>query len=291
MYVSRIFNTLSVLVLATAGLGNAQDSSRSAIQTKLETEFPPTKATADKTDIVTAGAVLVLKKDNLQMVDASSSNPCQNTYKDGKISQSLVSRLTCAKKVPGIASSGPASRTFVAGEKLWATRIDVRDKEVVFELLTDPFGETRYKAMLAFPFGKGGLPSVDRVVGEVAEVFKVQPAESDKGQDAGGQQQPQQPQQPAPPPRRSAPVAAPPTQPEPIAPPPPPPADKPEPIAPPPPVTEDAPPKTIALGQTTDQVVAIYGKPERTAKIGEKEIYSYKDLKITFVKGKVTDVQ
>jgi 3-oxoacyl-ACP reductase-like protein len=64
-------------------------------------------------------------------------------------------------------------------------------------------------------------------------------------------------------------------------------------IAPPPPPA-DAPaaePPTVALGQTPDQVVAILGPPLRKAKIGTKEIYSYKDLKVTFLNGKVKDIQ
>jgi hypothetical protein len=63
-----------------------EQGSRTAIQKKLESEYALTKTTDDKTDIVTAGAVLVLQKDKLLMVAASSSaNPCPNTYKDGKL--------------------------------------------------------------------------------------------------------------------------------------------------------------------------------------------------------------
>jgi hypothetical protein len=38
-------------------------------------------------------------------------------------------------------------------------------------------------------------------------------------------------------------------------------------------------------------VVANFGQPGKIAKIGPKEIYYYPDLKVTFVNGKVTDVQ
>ena len=37
------------------------------IQKQLESQYPTAKATADGTDLVTAGAVLVLQKDHLQM--------------------------------------------------------------------------------------------------------------------------------------------------------------------------------------------------------------------------------
>lgn len=50
-------------------------------------------------------------------------------------------------------------------------------------------------------------------------------------------------------------------------------------------------PKSIELGQTFDQVEKILGKPEAIAKLGAKTIYTYKNLKVTFIDGKVTDVQ
>ena len=60
---------------------------------------------------------------------------------------------------------------------------------------------------------------------------------------------------------------------------------------PPPPDAPAAPPQTLGLGMTVDQVVAILGQPQRMATVGTKQIYSYKDLKVTFVAGKVTDIQ
>jgi hypothetical protein len=50
-------------------------------------------------------------------------------------------------------------------------------------------------------------------------------------------------------------------------------------------------PARIEVGQTIEQVVTVLGQPEKTAKAGNKEIYFYKDLKVTFVDGKVSDVQ
>ena len=74
------------------------------------------------------------------------------------------------------------------------------------------------------------------------------------------------------------------------------PAAAPAPVAPmpeiaPPPPPADAPPPTIALGQTKSQVTAAFGQPVRTAKLGVKEIYYYKDMKVTFTNGKVSNVE
>ena len=71
------------------------------------------------------------------------------------------------------------------------------------------------------------------------------------------------------------------------------PAPAPAPMAdiPPPPPPADAPPPTIALGQTIDQVTTAFGQPLKEAKVGAKVIFYYKDMKVTFTDGKVSDVE
>jgi hypothetical protein len=48
---------------------------------------------------------------------------------------------------------------------------------------------------------------------------------------------------------------------------------------------------TISLGQSTDDVKAALGQPVRIINLGPKTIYQYKDMKITFKAGKVSDVE
>lgn len=50
-------------------------------------------------------------------------------------------------------------------------------------------------------------------------------------------------------------------------------------------------PATVALGQTAAELEAAIGKPEKIIDLGTKTIYVYKDIKVTLVDGKVTDVQ
>jgi hypothetical protein len=50
-------------------------------------------------------------------------------------------------------------------------------------------------------------------------------------------------------------------------------------------------PLTISMGQSSYQVVASMGQPEKISKDGVKETYYYKDMRVTFVNGKVADVQ
>jgi hypothetical protein len=48
---------------------------------------------------------------------------------------------------------------------------------------------------------------------------------------------------------------------------------------------------TVSLGQTFDQVRAILGPPQQVMDAGPKQIYIYRNVKITFVNGRVSDIQ
>ncbi len=174
------------------------------------------------------------------------------------------------------------------GEKLYVTKITVdRGKDdITFDLISDSYGDGgRFKGSLRIQFPKGAVKKADLAQADalIGEVFKIQPPEDANANNGNGQQPANgAAAQQAPPANNAAapaPAAAADAPPPPI-PPPPPPADEPP-----------APPKTIELGQTKDQVIASFGQPQRTAKVGTKEIFFYKDLKVTFVGGKVTDVQ
>ena len=51
------------------------------------------------------------------------------------------------------------------------------------------------------------------------------------------------------------------------------------------------PTPTLTLGLSIDQVKSIQGEPQKIVDLGSKQIYMYKDLKITFSDGKVIDIQ
>jgi hypothetical protein len=57
------------------------------------------------------------------------------------------------------------------------------------------------------------------------------------------------------------------------------------------PEAEATAPKVIALGQTREQVENVLGRPERIFDLGTRVIYLYKDIKVIFVDGRVSDVQ
>lgn len=284
------------MVAAAFSLAYAQGP-KGTLEKQLESEYMLTTPTADNTDIVTMGSVLILQKKGFSAGSVSSKIVTQNTYKDGQIKAGAATAVRRFGGLPGIsmvpgvgslagsaAGAAGGSRDFVNGEKLYVTKITVdRSKNgVVFDLISDSYGDAgRYKGILRIEVPKAALASGDlaQVDPTIAEVFKIAPPADQSAAPAPGGQQA---------------AAAPEAAPAPIAPPPPPPPDAPPaPIAPPPPPPPDpvVETKSIEVGQTKAQVEAIMGKPDKDVKVGTKEIYSYKDLKVTFVNGKMTDAQ
>lgn len=227
------------------------------IEKQLVSLYPTAKATADGTDLVTAGAVLVLQKDHLQMCKVDQPVTTANYYKNGAITQNglggffkAMSVLSKLGAVPGVGAAAGAAgaagsaapptdlREFVTGEKFFVTSIATTPDGVVFVFMSDPIKDQRYKSSLKFSFPKGSVPAPDVVAAMVGEVLKV---------DA-------------------------PAEPEPAA-------------------APAAPTKTIAVGQTRDEVIAMFGVPTKVVQLGAKEIDFFPDMKVTFVKNKVANVE
>jgi hypothetical protein len=259
----------------------AQDGASGSLQSQLEAKYSLTKPTDDKSDIVTAGAVLVLQKDKLIMYSTSTAVPPQNTYKDGKLSEGAFGVHQKMQSFGSFIGHPPPqtaqvqSRQFVTGEKFWVTRIDVAADGVLFTLFSDPYQDVRYYSTLKFIYPHGSTPTTEQVMNMVAEVLKVDSDDSAKSDNSGNQQQAagggdaNQQQAAAGGDANQQQAAA----------------------APAAPAAPPAPPATVEIGQTPDQVIAILGQPDKILNLGPKQIYVYKDLKVTFVKGKVTDAQ
>jgi hypothetical protein len=112
-------------------------------------------------------------------------------------------------------------------------------------------------------------PPVDDFLKTVAEVISVAPPEDTSNQGSPADQGAQ-------PAAAAAPATA---------------APAPLPDVAPPPPPADTPPPTIELGQTKDVVIASFGQPVKVVKLGVKEIFFYKDMKVTFTNGKVSNVE
>lgn len=263
----RAYSILVATLLVGCGCAYGQDP-KADIQKKLNATIVLTKPTADNTDIVTPGSVLDLHKDGLIMYAIDNKVAPTLTYKDGKLSMGFGATMSVDMQLgagqSGVNHLNVPQRKFVAGEKCWAIQSRVQDDGVILEFYSDPFDNVRYFGQVKFPFAKKAIPPADEVLKTIAEVVTPEPMQ----QDAAPAQAPEQ--------------AAPP---EPVA--------APAPIAPPPPPADAPPPapKTVSLGQTKDQVIAILGQPNKVATLGPKEIDYYADMKVIYVKGKVTDVQ
>jgi hypothetical protein len=290
------------------------------IQNQLLSQIKLTKATDDRTDIVTAGDIVALNKDGLMMCSSVSTYAFNNTYDNGTLTANAVnggnpnamqsavgqavtvavlnhffgsfggianSALNSAQSAQAAAQPKPCtSRKFLAGEKFWVTGITAQPDGILVSLYSDPYSDVRYYGEIKFffPAGaapepaahhrRGGAPPVTRVappvddfLKTVAELITVVPPDDQSNQPAPAETAAAAPVAPAPVP--------PPAQLTDIAPPPPPP---------------DVPPPTIALGQSKDQVIASFGQPVKAVKLGVKEIFFYKEMKVTFANGKVSNV-
>jgi hypothetical protein len=158
---------------------------------------------------------------------------------------------------------------FKTGDKVYPTKIEVnlQKAKIWFSVVScdscngvDP--PTSMKGQVVFQFPKGYLEKADAgtVENAIGQVFSIgNDTQAQSSQPQGQQEQAQrgqaQPEQPAQ--QEQA-------QPD---------------------------PQTIQLGQSTGEVQAALGKPEKIVNLGPKQLYVYKDLKITFVNGKVSDVQ
>jgi hypothetical protein len=257
-YIVIVSALVSVSVLA------AQDSALPAWVDQLSPQYKLVKLSQDSNGIsvVQPGTVLVLQKGGILGVPPLNVVMCPAKYKDGDLH---APSGFCAAMVK------QTSRYFQSGEKVYLFKIDVNVKKEQISVRivacdscngTDP--PTSFKSEIQFEFPKGYLETATaaQVQDTVNQVMTI---------DAGdAKQAPGAPAAPAP--AASPAVTAPPA-----------------PIAPPPPPA-DQPTQTIEIGQTVDQVVAALGQPQKIAKVGAKQIYFYKDLKVTFTNGKVSDV-
>ena len=157
------------------------------LQQRLNGQFALTRITSDRSDMVSAGAVLTLQKDGLLMYSTASPMPPVNNYKNGKISQGgggFGRDLLITMAAPGGATATDyPHRSFVAGEKVWAIGLTIQKKAtavtgVVFRLYSDPYDGIRYYGELNFPFEKGTVSAPDQALAKIAEVLVVQPADN-----------------------------------------------------------------------------------------------------------------
>jgi len=255
------------------------------LEQQLQKDYKIVKLGSDSngTTVLEAGTVLAIQRGGLLGVPEKSMAVCPAKYEDGNLkAPSTICRMAVKKD----------SRYFNVGDKVYPSKIEVnyKDDRVQFSVVYCDCNQAQqgqnlpwfYKSQIMFQFPKGSLANTDaaKVKDMIAQVFTVDTSgnannngnnnngnnngggngnnggdQQGQGQGNGqgnqGQQQGDQGQQQQP----------------------------------------DQPPPTIQMGESIDDVVNALGQPTKIVNLGHKQIYVYKDLKITFTNGKVTDVQ
>jgi hypothetical protein len=265
-----------VLLAATIfpmALAHAQAVS---LQEQLSAQYKLVKMGSDTGgySVVDKGTLLAVQKGGILGVPYSDQSVLSTKYESGTVhTPSGITQLG-RKSIMGRFGKEQTTHLFAVGDKVYATKIDVNlAKDAVNVSIvacdtcnkTDP--PTYNKANVVFQFPKGTLAtaSAGQVEDVIGQLLAISNDDSQQGGDQGAQQQGGDQgggQQPA------AQQQQPPAQEQPAA-----------------------EPQTIEKGQTPEQVEAAMGKPDKIVNLGSKQIYVYKDLKVTFVNGKVSDVQ
>ena len=231
-----------------------------SLQEQLSAQYQLAKVKANSSGhgVVDAGTLLTIQKSGVLAVPWKAMALCPAKYQDNAFKPSVG---FCAGMLKDV------SRYFQVGEKVYPTKIDVNvnKAKVSFTVVacdscsgTNP--PTSMKGEVVFQFAKGYLEKagVGEVEDAIGKVFLIadenQQNENQQNQASSGQQPPQQQQQ----------------EPQP---------------------QQQSEPATVQLGMTTDEVQSILGKPEKIFNVGAKQIYVYKDVKVTFQDRKVADVQ
>jgi hypothetical protein len=285
---------MGVLVggLILVGLAPRWLHAQVSLDDQLKAQYNMAKMGQDSTgySVVQEGTLLTVQKGGIIGVPYKNMSIRTTTYKDGNVHASDPTSLknnSFLKAGCGLLHKCPtspdalndetATKLFKVGDKVYPTKIsvDVAKDTVTMNIVacdtcnkTDP--PTYDKAQVVFQFAsgtlaKGNAPQVEDVIGQLFAIS------TDDSQQAGGQQGGNdqggngggnnngggnqvgagQQAQQGPPPE----------------------------------------PQQIEKGQTPDQVKASLGQPDKMVNLGTKQIWVYKDLKVTFLNGKVSDVQ
>jgi hypothetical protein len=216
--------------------------------------------------VLTPGTVLVIRKAGILGVPPANVAFGNSIYRDGELHQPTYGNRTII---------GNVTRSLPVGEKVYVQTVDVNlksDRVTLIIVECDSCNgvnqQSSFKSMVSFEFAKGALATADpaQIENTIGQVLSIENSSNggQQPQDSSAQQQGQQQQ----PPEQKATEQQPPEQ-----------------KAPP------SQPPTIQLGQTPDQVQAVLGQPDKIVNLGAKLIYVYKDLKVTFMNGKVADAQ
>jgi hypothetical protein len=271
--------TISVIALVVGAvipwpLAAGQDAAPSLLE-QLQAQYKSVKMGSDSNGpaVLEEGTVLVIQKGGLLGVPWGAVKACPSKYENGSLKTPsflctkgkeeagkrglgfLKGHIPGAGLLPDDKTNASDTRYFKAGEKVYPSNIavDMKKDKISFGVVAcDTCNQTNPPT-----YYKSEVEfQFAKGYLETADASKVEDTigevfAADNSNPATGDQQP------APQPDQSA----------------------------------QTQPASIQMGETIDQVVTAFGQPEKTVNLGLKQIYVYKDLKVTFVNGKVSDVQ
>ncbi len=267
------FIAIACAAMFPLSLASAQAVS---LQEQLAAQYKSVKMGSDTSgySVIDKGTLLEIKKGGILGVPYSDQSVLNTKYENGavKTPNSLLSKGIGF----GMSKFGKTQTThlFAAGDKVYSqsVAVDLNKDTVTVSVVacdtcnkTDP--PTYNKAKVVFQFPKGSLGKAQ--AGEVEDTIGQLLAMSDEGggdqQQGGGDQQQQGGQDQGQQQGGGGGGGG----------------DQ----------QQQAEPASIEKDMTPDQVTNALGKPEKIVKLGAKQIYYYKDMKVTFLNGKVSDVQ
>jgi hypothetical protein len=245
-----------VLILAITTLATPAHSQAPSLQEQLNAQYKSVSVGADGAIVGDPGTLLAVQKGGIIAVPWRALAKCPAKFHDNEMHPSTGFCANMMKNVSGV---------FKKGAKVYPVKVevDLAKAKITMQVVRcdscyNDSVQNAMKGEVVFEFAKGYLEkaSAGEVEDTIGQVFAIS-SDDQQEQSADVAQQPDQ---------QAAPTQ--PTQP-----------------------AQQAEPATVQLGMTTDQVESALGKPDKIFNVGTKQIYVYKDVKVTFLSGKVSDVQ
>jgi hypothetical protein len=230
----------------------AQSPAPPSLQEQLEAQYQLSKMdNSNACALKTTGTVLRMQKPGVFAVPAASLITCPVKYAEGKVGSPNPFCKVTVKE---------AATTFRAGHQIYILKIDANPKKdkVVFGIASCSDQGFPWKGEVVFEFPKDylGKASVTEVEDKISELLALDDSSAQQAQTA-----------PPPDQGQAQPQAGGSTE-------------------------SQLSTLDIQVGQTTQQdVEAAMGRPDKKINFGNKQIYLYKNLKITFQDGKVSQVE
>jgi hypothetical protein len=271
---------VAAAILVTLVLASMATAQAPTLQEQLIAQYKLVKMGSDTSgySVIDKGTLLEVKKGGILGVPYGDNNVPACHYENGSVKGPSSVAMLGRKSIMSKFGKEVSTHLFASGDKVYPMKVDVNVAKDTVTLgivacdtcnKTDP--PTYNKAQVVFQFPKGSLAnanagSVEDTIGQLLAVTdesqgdQAQQGGQDQGQqgDQGGAQAGggqggggQQAQQEQP----------------------------------------QAEPAEIKLGMAMGEVESALGKPDKKVNLGSKQIYYYKDMKITFKDGKVSDVQ